>query len=163
MKRIVFLATLLLPIGACAQVRDRPNFYQPKQIMKNGCSKFEQARLRREVVSIAGKNNPNQAWEIVTNMLCGETAKSKSFVLANTAAIIVNESNSFTSDGSTETETVGREAVSMVGKEAWDTSVVSVDGVLRTLFDCGGVCTGSFDLRYKEGNWKIVAISSYCD
>ncbi len=161
--RIALLLTLLWAGGACAQVRDRPNFYQPKQIMKNGCSKFEQLRLRREVVTIAGKSNPNQAWEIVTNMLCGETAKSRSFILANTADLIVDEDNSFTPDGGTETRERKREAVGLVRKEAWDTSVVNVDGVLRTLFDRGGVCSGSFDLKYSEGNWKIVAIGNYCD
>ena len=132
-------------------------------MMKNGCSKKEQARLRREVVAIAGKSNPSQAWGIVTNMLCGETVKAKSFVLENTVDLIVDEDNSFTPDGGTETKELKREKISFIRKEAWDTSVVSVDGRLRILFDRGGVCSGSFDLRFLDGKWKIVATGNYCD
>jgi hypothetical protein len=162
--RLLTLAVLLWCPGvwAASHPDDIKNHYSD-EVMKNSCSKTEQRRLQHEVISLAGINNPTQAWTVVQEMLCGVTAKSKPYVISHTATRITDEDNTADPQGESVKREVEGRSIQPIQGHAWDAHIATDNDLIRVIFDYGGVCVGSFDIRYDSSAWNIVATSTYCD
>lgn len=148
--------------AAMAQLPDRPSLYQSDTLMKNACSKAEQARLKKEVLALSGGAASQEAWRLASTMLCGRSDEERKYVIDHTAnPYKVRDGDG--EDGGGKAHKAKASALKLVRMEAWDTSVVFADDAVRILYNRDETCVASFDLAEVKGKWKIVATGEACD
>lgn len=148
--------------AAMAQLPDRPSLYQSDTVMKNACSKAEQARLKKEVQVLSVGAASQQAWMLASTMLCGRSDDERKYVIARTANPYKMRDGDG-EEGGGKARKAKASSLKLARMEAWDASVVFADDAVRVLYNSDEVCVASFDLAEVNGKWKIVATGEACD
>jgi hypothetical protein len=128
--------------------------------MAPACAPAELKRLQADVTRLAGPRAPDKAWALAGNFLCGDTAAATRHVLDRMPKMLTSTS------GGTDGESsalVPRDAGMMRRKQAWDGSAAAAGEDVRVLFWTDAACVGSADMRYRAGEWWLIAVSSACD
>src|SRR5262245_54126781 len=125
------------------------------------CSSDEQSKLKSSIQKLAGSRNPQQAWNLVEALLCGEGKQAEAYVQQYRAKGLTYTSN----------DTGEREAVRKVGKnealilqkQAWGALASGGGDKIHVMYWRNEACVAGFEILFNNQKWRLISLGEACD
>ena len=161
--RLYLYVILTLLSGTCSAVEvPAPIHGRNGELLAASCSAKELKKLKSEAFSGASNRKPEQAWSLVTTMLCGDKSSAR-LLGRHTAALVAVESYGIEEDAGPTYTLQPRSVVAPLSKQAWAAYIEKQDRDLMLWYRPAGVCMSAVRMRYVSSTWLIVGIGNACD
>ncbi len=163
----IFLLLILNPmIGAVGECKS--NLPKPLQGLHGGttypvaCSQGELRKLKAEIYRLSGKRSPENAWQVVSTLLCGEGEKAERFFRDHTAERVTSTVFG-AGDEKAAAKDVDGNRLLLVKKQAWGVAAGGGPEEIRVSYWKNEACLARFDISFNGVKWLVAAVEEACD
>jgi len=126
------------------------------------CSSDEQSKLKSSIQKLAGPRNPQQAWNLVEALLCGEGKKAEDYVQQYRAKGLTHTSTG-TGDERTAVRKVGKHESLLLQKQAWGAQASGGVQKIHVSYWRDEACVAGFEILFNNQKWRLISLGEACD